>query len=121
MTTTMRALRTPAPARVIQLHPEGTGVLIEWRALQPDEVGEWQSYVQFRHRTVTVSGSADALVILEGSNDPDDPTDVHALHDTQSWEIAHPGIYELREVPRWIRARGQVGEAHVRVCATGGR
>lgn len=119
--TATRALRIPTLTRVTQLHPEGTGVLIEWRALQPGEAGEWQSYVQFRHRTVTVSGSADALVALEGANDLEDPTDVHALHDSQGWEIAHPGIYVLTEVPRFIRARGEAGEAHVRVCATGGR
>ena len=121
MMTTTRALRTPAPARVTPLYPDGVGVMIEWRTLRPGEVGEWQSYVQFHHRTVTVSGSPDALIVLEGSNDAEDDTDVHPLHDTQGWEIARPGIYVLSEVPRWIRARGQVGEAHVRVCATGGR
>ena len=108
------------PAHVIPLWPDGVGWVIEWR-LAPGEIGEWQSYVQFPRRTVTVSGTPDALIVLEGSNDAEDDTDVHLLHDTQGWEIAHPGIYELREVPRWIRARGQVGEAHVRVCATGGR
>ena len=117
----MIVTRPVVAARVFPLWPDGTGWLVEWLFLKPGEVGEWQSYVQFHHRTVTVSGSADALVALEGANDSGDPTDIHALHDTQGWEITHPGIYELREVPRWIRARGQVGEAHVRVCATGGR
>lgn len=107
------AIRIPVLVR--DTDERGCVLLFTWSGLLNGDTGDWIKFPAYGAKTFQAYGTfgAGGNIILEGSNDPTNPTNAAPLSDWQGNAlntVTAASFKTVREMPIWVRPRVSAGD-----------
>ena len=93
-----------------------------WANMANGDVGAWVSFADFSSKTFQVNGTfgAGGTVVIEGSNDATNPTNVNTLTNWQATALTTTvaAFLTARDMPIWVRPHVTAGDGTTAITVT---